>query len=52
MIGVLVKTELEHEADSVLVDIALDFIRAYADRTHHGKEEDLLLQELKKEETY
>jgi hemerythrin-like domain-containing protein len=31
----------------VFVDIAVDFIRVYADRTHHGKEEDILFRELK-----
>ncbi len=30
------------------VDEAVDFIRVYADRTHHGKEEDILFRELKK----
>jgi hemerythrin-like domain-containing protein len=28
------------------VDTAVDFIRVYADRTHHGKEEDILFREL------
>jgi len=32
----------------VFVDIAIDFIRTYADRTHHGKEEDILFRELNK----
>ena len=30
------------------VDTAVDFIRVYADRTHHGKEEDILFRDLKK----
>jgi len=30
----------------VLVDSAVDFIRTYADRTHHGKEEEILFREL------
>jgi hemerythrin-like domain-containing protein len=30
------------------VDTAVDFIRVYADRTHHGKEEDILFRELGK----
>ena len=34
--------------DPVFVDIAVDFIRVYADRTHHGKEEDILFRELNK----
>ena len=30
------------------VDGAVDFIRVYADRCHHGKEEDILFRDLKK----
>jgi hemerythrin-like domain-containing protein len=45
---VLSKIELKQEVDPVFVDIAVDFIRVYADRTHHGKEEDILFRELKK----
>lgn len=30
--------------------IAIDFIRTYADRTHHGKEEDILFRELAKKQ--
>jgi hemerythrin-like domain-containing protein len=30
----------------VLLDAAVDFIRTYADRTHHGKEEDILFRDL------
>jgi len=44
----LSKLEYRHEIDPVFVDIAVDFIRVYADRTHHGKEEDILMRELKK----
>lgn len=44
----LAKIELEHKVDPVFVDIAADFIRFYADRTHHGKEEDILFRELNK----
>jgi len=32
--------------DPLFIDIAVDFIRTYADRTHHGKEEDLLFRDL------
>ncbi|MBN1930285.1 MAG: hemerythrin domain-containing protein [Desulfobacterales bacterium] len=46
--NVLGKIESEHEVDPVFVDIAVDFIRIYADRTHHGKEEDILFRELNK----
>ena len=36
--------------DPLFVDKAVDFIRFYADRTHHGKEEDILFRDLKKKE--
>jgi hemerythrin-like domain-containing protein len=34
--------------DTVFVDTAVDFIRIYADRTHHGKEEDIFFRDLLK----
>jgi hemerythrin-like domain-containing protein len=43
---VLAEIESKHRVDPVFVDIAVDFIRVYADRTHHGKEEDILFREL------
>ena len=33
--------------DPVFIDTAVDFIRTYADRCHHGKEEDILFRALK-----
>jgi len=36
------------EVDPVFIDTVVDFIRIYADRTHHGKEEDILFRELNK----
>ena len=30
--------------------VAVDLIRTYADRTHHGKEEDILFRELAKKQ--
>lgn len=36
--------------DVMFIDTALDFIRIYADRTHHGKEEDILFRDLGKKE--
>jgi hemerythrin-like domain-containing protein len=36
------------EIDPLFADAAADFIRTYADRTHHGKEEDILFRELEK----
>lgn len=32
--------------DPFFVDIVVDFVRTYADRTHHGKEEDILFRDL------
>lgn len=37
-----------NEVDIEFLMIAIDFIRTYADRTHHGKEEDILFRELAK----
>ena len=34
--------------EPVLIDTLVDFIRIYADRTHHGKEEDILFTQLEK----
>ena len=34
------------KVDPVFIDTAVDFIRTYADRTHHGKEEDILFRDL------
>lgn len=42
----LVQIEAKKQVDPVFVDTAVDFIRVYADRTHHGKEEDILFREL------
>jgi len=36
----------ESQFDPVMVDTIVDFIRTYADRTHHGKEEDILFNKL------
>lgn len=52
MIG-LIKNEVGNLKKSqipnpVFIDTAVDFIRTYADQTHHGKEEDILFRELKK----
>jgi hemerythrin-like domain-containing protein len=43
---VLAEIESKQRVDSVFVDKAVDFIQVYADRTHHGKEEDILFREL------
>jgi hemerythrin-like domain-containing protein len=46
MIGVMrgVEKQIEEKrgVDPHLIDAVVDFIRMYADRTHHGKEEDIL----------
>jgi len=42
----LVQIESTQEVDPVFVDTAVDFIKIYADRTHHGKEEDILFRKL------
>jgi hemerythrin-like domain-containing protein len=44
--GVLAEIESKREVDSVFIDIAVDFIKVYADKTHHGKEEDIFFREL------
>lgn len=36
----------KNEIDVEFLMVAIDFIRTYADRTHHGKEEDILFREL------
>lgn len=34
------------KVNPVFIDIVVDFIKTYADRTHHGKEEDILFKKL------
>ena len=36
----------EGAIDPLFIDAAVDFVRTYADRTHHGKEEDILFRDL------
>ena len=43
----LAEVEQTRKIDPLFVDTAVDFIRTYADRTHHGKEEDLLFRDLR-----
>ena len=38
----------EGKIDPAFIDTAVDFIRTYADRCHHGKEEDILFRDLAK----
>ncbi len=44
----LERVEKTHAIDPFFVDTAVDFIGVYADRTHHGKEEDILFRDLRK----
>ena len=36
------KIKETNKVDIIFIDTAVDFIRIYADKTHHGKEEDIL----------
>jgi len=40
--------ETDGQLDPLFIDMAVDFIRTYADRCHHGKEEDILFRDLAK----
>ena len=40
------KIKLEKKVDVTFIDRAVDFMRVYADKCHHGKEEDILFREL------
>ena len=40
--------DTSRKADVDLLTTAVDFFRTYADRTHHGKEEDILFRDLRK----
>jgi hemerythrin-like domain-containing protein len=44
------KMEKHRKANPLFIETAVDFIRMYADRTHHGKEEDILFRDLKKKD--
>ena len=51
----VLETELEHishdsEVHPLFIYDAVDFFRIYADRLHHGKEEDILFARLKEKE--
>ena len=50
-----IQRTLEHSEktraiDPYFVDTAVDFIRVYADRTHNGKEEDIMFRDLRKKQ--
>ncbi|MGC1404994.1 MAG: hemerythrin domain-containing protein [Thermodesulfobacteriota bacterium] len=42
------RSEQQNRIDPEFIDLAVDFIRMYADRCHHGKEEDILFRDLNK----
>jgi len=44
------RTKEVNDLNLVFIDSAVDFFRTYADRTHHGKEEDILFRELRMKE--
>jgi hemerythrin-like domain-containing protein len=46
--GEIERINEQGKIDSVFIETAVDFIRTYADRTHHGKEEEILFRELAK----
>jgi hemerythrin-like domain-containing protein len=46
----VIHIEATGEVDALLIDSAVDFIVTYADKTHHGKEEDILFRELQKKQ--
>ena len=45
--GALERTAQTQSIDPYFVDTVVDFIQVYADRTHHGKEEDVLFKNLR-----
>ena len=45
--GELQTMKTASEANSDLIVVGVDFFRMYADRTHHGKEEDILFEALR-----
>jgi hemerythrin-like domain-containing protein len=44
----VLQIETRAQVDPFFIDTVVDFISIYADRTHHGKEEDILFRELAK----
>jgi hemerythrin-like domain-containing protein len=45
---VIDQSEQQGKINPEFIDLAVDFIRMYADRCHHGKEEDILFRDLSK----
>jgi len=46
----LIKIKETGKVDTNIILLGVDFFRTYADRAHHGKEEDILFRELEKKE--
>lgn len=46
----LEQIEATKKINPLFIDTAVDFMRFYADRTHHGKEEDILFRNLDKKD--
>jgi len=44
------QAESDRKVQPLVIDMAVDFIRTYADRTHHGKEEAILFRDLAQKE--
>ena len=44
------KIEKSKKVNPVVINVAVDFVRMYADRTHHGKEEEILFRDLAKKD--
>ncbi|MGP8153948.1 MAG: hemerythrin domain-containing protein [Smithella sp.] len=42
------QVEKTKKVNPLIIDMAVDFVRTYADRTHHGKEEEILFRDLAK----
>ncbi len=43
---ILKRIKSSQQVDPLVIDTVVDFIRTYADRVHHGKEEDILFREM------
>jgi len=48
IIPIILQRINENKLDPVFIDTVVDFFRTYADRTHHGKEEDILFKAIEK----
>jgi hemerythrin-like domain-containing protein len=42
------QVEKSKKVNQLIIDMAVDFVRTYADRTHHGKEEEIFFRDLAK----